>query len=124
MQLLWIVVAGGLGSGSRYLIGTWAVERIGAGFPYGTILVNLLGCFAIGFAMQAASVSAWSPELRAAVTAGFLGGFTTYSSFNHETLTLFANGFPVAAAVNVAITLAGGLAAGWLGLLLARQIVG
>jgi len=124
MQLLWIVVAGGLGSGSRYLIGTWAVERIGAGFPYGTILVNLLGCFAIGFAMQAASVSSWSPELRAAVTAGFLGGFTTYSSFNQETLSLFANGSPGAAAVNVAITLAGGLAAGWLGLLLARQMVG
>lgn len=124
MQLLWIVVAGGLGSGSRYLIGTWAVERIGAGFPYGTIIINLTGCFAIGFVMQMASVSAWSPELRAAVTAGFLGGFTTYSSFNQETLSLFANGSPGAAAVNVAITLAGGLAAGWLGLLLARQMVG
>ncbi|MFA5908887.1 MAG: fluoride efflux transporter CrcB [Vicinamibacterales bacterium] len=124
MQLLWIVVAGGLGSGSRYLIGTWAVERIGAGFPYGTIIINLTGCFAIGFVMQMASVSAWSPEIRAAVTAGFLGGFTTYSSFNQETLTLFASGRPGAAAVNVAITLAGGLAAGWLGLALARQIVG
>ena len=124
MQLLWIVVAGGLGSGSRYLIGTWAVERIGAGFPYGTIIVNLLGCFAIGFAMQVASASAWSPELRAAVTAGFLGGFTTYSSFNQETMSLFANGAPGAAAVNVAITVVGGLAVGWLGLLLARQIVG
>ncbi len=124
MQLLWIVVAGGLGSGSRYLIGTWAVERIGAGFPYGTIIINLTGCFAIGFVMQMAAVSAWSPEIRAAVTAGFLGGFTTYSSFNQETLTLFASGFPLAAAVNVAITLAGGLAAGWLGLLVARQIVG
>lgn len=124
MQLLWIVVAGGLGSGSRYLIGTWSVERIGAGFPYGTIIVNLLGCFAIGFAMQAASASAWSPELRAAVTAGFLGGFTTYSSFNQETMSLFAHGAPGAAAVNVAITVVGGLAVGWLGLLLARQIVG
>lgn len=124
MQLLWIVIAGGLGSGSRYLIGTWAVERIGAGFPYGTILVNLIGCLAIGFAMQAASVSAWSPELRAAVTAGFLGGFTTYSSFNQETISLFANGAPGAAAANLAITVAGGLAAGWVGLLLARQIVG
>jgi CrcB protein len=124
MPLLWVVVAGGLGSGARYLVGLWALQRLGAGFPYGTLIVNLTGCFAIGIVMQAASSStAWSPELRGAVTAGFLGGFTTYSSFNQETLTLFAHGSPGAAVINIAVTLGGGLAAGWLGLVVARQLV-
>jgi CrcB protein len=65
----------------------------------------------------------WDPELRAPIAAGFLGGFTTYSSFNHETLALFGSGATGAAVLNVAITLGGGLLAGWLGLVAARQLV-
>ena len=123
MTLLWVAVAGGLGSGARYLIGLWAAERIGTAFPYGTMIVNLLGCFALGAVTQLATASSWSPELRAAVTVGFIGGFTTYSTFNHETLTLFTGGATGAAVLNLAITLGGGLLAGWLGLTLARQVV-
>lgn len=121
MPLLWVMVAGGIGSGARYLVGVWAVRRLGLEFPYGTLIVNLGGCFAIGVAMQASAALAWSPEWRAAVVAGFLGGFTTYSAFNQETLRLFMNGSPGAASLNIAVTLGGGLAAGWLGLTLARQ---
>jgi CrcB protein len=120
---VWIFIAGGAGSVARYLIGRWAFERFGGSFPVGTIGVNLIGCFALGAAMHV--VTAWSPspELRAAIVIGFLGGFTTYSSFNQETMALLTSGSPGAAAVNVLVTLAGGLAAGWLGLVAARQVV-
>lgn len=123
MPLLWVVIAGGIGSGARYLVGLWALDRFGAGFPYGTLIINLAGCFALGVVAQLASASAWNPELRVAVAVGLLGGFTTYSTFNHQTLQLLMSGSPGAALANVAITLVGGLAAGWLGLVVARQLV-
>ena len=121
MILIWVMLAGGLGSGARYLAGQWAASALGASFPYGTLLVNLSGCFALGAVVQLATAGSWSPEWRTAVAVGFLGGFTTYSTFNQETLTLLSNGAIGAAALNVALTLAGGLAAGSLGLLIARQ---
>src|SRR6187402_160939 len=119
----WIMGAGALGSGARYLVGLWAVERLGAAFPYGTLIVNVAGSFALGMVAHLATASAWSPELRAAIAIGFLGGFTTYSSFSQETLTLLGNGATGIAFANIAITLTAGLAAGWLGLLVARQLV-
>jgi len=122
MILLWVVVAGGLGSGARYLVGQWAITALGAAFPYGTLIVNLVGCFALGAVVQLAAAGSWSPELRTAIAVGFLGGFTTYSSFNQDTLTLLAGGAVGAAALNVALTLLGGLAAGTLGLLAARML--
>lgn len=122
-MLWWIMGAGALGSGARYLVGLWAIERLGAGFPFGTLIVNVTGSFALGIVAHLASASAWSPELRGAVAIGFLGGFTTYSSFNQETLALLSHGSAGAALLNVAITLVAGLAAGWLGLVLARQLV-
>jgi CrcB protein len=120
---VWVFIAGGAGSVARYLIGRWAFERFGGSFPVGTLGVNLIGCFALGAAMHA--VTAWSltPHLRAAIVIGFLGGFTTYSSFNQETIALFSAGSAGAAVLNVCLTLAGGLAAGWLGLVVARQVV-
>jgi len=119
----WIMGAGALGSGARYLVGLWAIERFGAGFPFGTLIVNVTGCFALGFVAHLATASAWNPELRAAIVIGFLGGFTTYSSFNQETLSMLSTGSAGAAVMNIAITLAAGLAAGWLGLVAARQLV-
>jgi CrcB protein len=119
----WIMAAGAVGTGTRYLVGLWALERFGTAFPYGTLIVNLAGCFALGAVVQVASASAWSPEWRGAVAIGLLGGFTTYSSFNQETLTLLSNGAAGTALLNMGMTLGGGLAAGWLGLVVARQLV-
>jgi CrcB protein len=115
MTVLLVTIAGGIGSGARYLIGQWALAQFGPRFPYGTMIVNLAGCFALGVVAQLAASSMWSPETRAALTAGFLGGFTTYSSFNQETIAMFASGASGAALANIAFTLAGGLAAGLLG---------
>jgi len=119
----WIMAAGAVGTGARYLVGVWAIERLGAAFPYGTLIVNLAGCFALGAVAHIATASAWSPQLRGAVAIGFLGGFTTYSSFNQETLTMIGRGATGTALLNVAMTLIAGLAAGWLGLVVARQLV-
>lgn len=98
--------------------------RHGSAFPYGTLIVNLTGCFVIAALMHAALTVGWSPTVRAAISIGFIGGLTTYSSFNYETMRLFEEGAPATAAVNLAVTVLGGFAAGWLGLITAREILG
>ena len=74
--------------------------------------------------MHAALVLCWPPTVRAAATIGFIGGLTTYSSFNYETMRLFEEGAPAAAFVNVGLTVIGGLVAGWLGVVAAREVHG
>ena len=122
-RLFWICIAGALGTAARYLIGLWAVRRFGPGFPYGTLIINLAGCFLIAFVMEAAAARAWPETTRMAITVGFLGGFTTYSSFNFETTRLAQAGVLGAASLYVLVTLVGGLATGLLGMLAARTFV-
>lgn len=123
-RFLWVCLAGAAGSGTRYLVAIWAGHRFGTAFPYGTLAVNLAGCFLLAAIMQAAATAAIPPTLRSAVTIGFLGGLTTYSSFNYESTRLLQDGAPGLAALNVGLTLAGCFAAGWLGLVASRQIFG
>ena len=123
-RLFWICLAGAAGTGTRYLVGLWAAQRLGSAFPYGTLIVNLAGCFVIAALMQAALAFGWSPNLRAALTIGFVGGLTTYSSFNYETMRLFEEGAPAMAVMNLGLTLFGGFLAGWLGLVVAREVLG
>ena len=123
-RLFWICFAGAVGTGTRYLVALWCAQRLGSAFPYGTFLVNIIGCFVIGGVMHAALLLDWSPTLRAAITIGFLGGFTTYSSFNYETLRLVEEGAIATAGANILMTLVGGWAAGWLGLVAIRELIG
>ena len=123
-RFLWICLAGAAGTGARYLIALWAAQRLGSAFPYGTLIVNLVGCFAIAAVMHAALTLSWSPTLRSAVAIGFLGGLTTYSSFNYETTRLLEEGAVVAATLNATLTIVGAFVAGWLGLICARQVLG
>ena len=123
-RFLWICLAGAAGTGARYLIAVWAAQRLGTAFPFGTLLVNLVGCFAIAAVMHAALTLGWPATTRAAVTIGFIGGLTTYSSFNYETMRLFEEGTAATAALNLVLTLLGGVMAGWLGLVTAREILG
>ena len=123
-RLFWICAAGAAGTAMRYGIGLWAAARFGTAWPYGTLIVNVSGCFAMGALVQASSVLAWPATLRTALAVGLLGGFTTYSSFNYETMRLAQEGAATAAMANVAATLAGGILAGWLGMLTARALVG
>ena len=123
-RFVWICLAGAAGTGARYLIALWAAQRFGSAFPYGTLIVNLTGCFVIATVMQTAALLSWPQSLRSVITIGFLGGFTTYSSFNYETSRLLEEGATDAAMLNVTVTLLGGFAAGWLGLLTARLLLG
>jgi CrcB protein len=123
-RFLWICAAGAAGTGARYLIAVWAAQRFGSSFPYGTLIVNLAGCFGIAAVMHAALTLSWSPTVRSAVAIGFIGGLTTYSSFNYETGRLLEEGAHGSAAVNVIVTIIGSFAAGWLGLVFARQLLG
>jgi CrcB protein len=123
-RFFWICLAGAAGTGARYLIALWTAQRLGSVFPYGTLFVNLFGCFAIAALMHAALMLGWPATTRAAVTIGFIGGLTTYSSFNYETMRLIEEGAPATAAINLALTLLGGFMAGWLGLIAAREVLG
>jgi CrcB protein len=121
--LLLVCLGGALGSGARFLVSTWAARAIGADFPRGTLLVNVIGSFVLSLLLSLPA--RWvSPELRLFAGAGFLGGFTTYSSFNHETLALVESGSGALAFANVAATLASCLAAGLAGLAAGRWLAG
>jgi CrcB protein len=123
-RLFWICLAGAVGTGTRYLVALWAAQRLGSAFPYGTLIVNLAGCFLIAAMMHAALTLGWSANLRAALTIGFVGGLTTYSSFNYETMQLFEEGAPATAVINLGLTMFGCFLAGWLGLVAAREVLG
>ena len=123
-RFLWICLGGAAGTGTRDLVAVWAAQRLGGAFPYGTLIVNLIGCFIIASAMHISVTLAWSPTVRAAITIGFVGGLTTYSSFNYETMRLVQEGAPVSALANLTATLVGGVLAGWAGLMTARALVG
>ena len=120
-----VCLGGAVGSGARYLVSLGAAAAFGIGFPYGTLIVNVAGSFAIAFLMHLSMAGdALSPEWRLLLTTGVLGGFTTYSTFNYETLGYFQRGAWGIAALNVAWTLFGCLAAGLAGFAVARLILG
>ncbi len=126
MTRLLVVCAGGaFGSGARYLVGGWVTAAMGPAFPYGTLLINAVGSFLISVVMYLGlAVGAFGPELRLFLAVGILGGFTTYSSFNYETLALMQRGAWALALGYAAATVLGCLAAGVLGLAAARGIAG
>ena len=124
VRFLWICLGGAVGTGARYLISGWAA-RLGASFPYGTLAVNLIGSFTIGVVMHVAlATTMLSPDLRVILVVGVLGGFTTYSGFNFETLQYLGEGAWLLGIVNVAVMLGACLAAGVAGLASARWLVG
>lgn len=124
-RLLLIGLAGALGTIARYLIGVAAGKALGAGFPYGTLIVNVLGCFLIAAITHVAlSTTLISPTSRLVLTTGFMGGLTTYSSFNLETTRLLQEGAWGAGLANFGITVASCFGAGLLGVALARTMIG
>jgi CrcB protein len=118
-----VAIGGGLGAVSRYLASNWMASRFGADFPFGTLLVNIIGCFIIGLFM-AMTIDRLniSPYWRLFITVGFLGGLTTFSSFSYETLHLLQEADVMRAFYNVGLNLFGGFFATWLGFGFARLI--
>ena len=124
-RLLWISLGGALGTAARYLVSVWLLRALGPAFPYGTLAVNVIGSFLLGAIMQAGlDTTLLSPTTRAVLGTGVMGGFTTYSTFNYETLQYLQEGAWAMAGLNVAATLLVCLAAGALGVALARALLG
>jgi len=114
---IWVGVGGFLGSMLRYWT-TGVVQALShsIGFPYGTLAVNVAGCFAIGFLSALAETrGVFTPEARAFVFVGILGGFTTFSTFGNETMDLLQGGERSLALANVGASVGLGLGAVWLG---------
>jgi CrcB protein len=124
-RFLIVCGAGAVGCGARYLVSLWAGERFGTAFPYGTLIVNLIGSFLIAFVLELSlRVASFPPNLRLGLTTGFMGGLTTYSSFNYESTALLMNGNALRGALNIGITLIGCVLFGLLGLVVARRFGG
>ena len=124
-RILLVGFAGGLGSVARYLVSLGAARSLPAWFPYGTLIVNVVGCFFITLVAELAlRTTLVSPMTRLTLTTGFLGGLTTYSSFDLETTNLLRERAWSTAAANVGLTLGVCFIAGLLGLLVARRVGG
>ncbi|HEY6477656.1 MAG TPA: fluoride efflux transporter CrcB [Polyangia bacterium] len=123
MRFLLICLGGAAGTGARYLFGGWAQRALGAGFPYGTLIINAVGSFLLVIIMHLSlETGAISPDARAILGTGVMGGFTTYSTFNYETFRMLQQGSFGLGGLYLAATVVGCLGAGALGLVLARAI--
>jgi CrcB protein len=123
-SLIRILLVGGggcIGAVLRYWLGSW-IQGVfqGASFPYGTAAVNVVGCFAIGLLSYLADFKGiFTTESRLFVFTGILGGFTTFSTFANDSMNLLRDGQGLSAFMNVAAQVVLGLAAVWLGRLVA-----
>lgn len=118
LSYLWIAIGGALGSVARYACSDLVARSFGGAFPWGTLIVNVVGSFVIGaFATLTGPDGRWlvAPDARLFVTVGVCGGYTTFSSFSLQTLNLMRTGEMGAAAVNVAGSVVLCLASVWAG---------
>lgn len=123
MQLLYIGIFGGLGCVARYLASGWVYQLAGRNLPYGTLFVNVVGSFLLALLMVLGLRSAFfSPEIRMGLAVGFMGGFTTFSTFSYETLRLLEDGSFWQAGVNILLNIVLCLCFAILGALVARQL--
>jgi fluoride exporter len=120
-----VMVGGALGTGLRLWLSTWMASRYGDGFPIGTITVNVAGCFIAGAFSSLSAPAGWWPAsefTRQVVIVGMLGGFTTFSAFSLQTLSLCNAGEWGRAGLNVLASIVLCLLAVWVGYLLARTL--
>jgi fluoride exporter len=124
MKTLLVVAAGGaLGASARYLVGIGSGRLLGYGFPYGTLIVNVVGCLIMGLLIEAMALR-WTVgnELRAFLTVGILGGFTTFSAFSADFALLLERKQHLAAALYLGGSVGLSIAALFLGLAIVRWL--
>ncbi len=120
-SIILIAVAGAAGAVSRYLVGLGATRLWGPQFPYSTLFVNVLGCFLLGMLLEVEhNTTLVSQPARLFLAVGFLGAFTTFSTFGYETFSYLNSGTIKLALVNVSANVLLGLGAVWLGWFLGR----
>jgi CrcB protein len=111
-----------LGANTRYLMGGWVADRVGSSFPWGTFVINVTGSLVIGLVLGLAADRVMPWWWRPGVAIGFLGAYTTFSTFSYETLNLLQEGSYVAAAANMVGSVAIALIAAFAGVMIARII--
>ena len=123
LQILAIAGGGAVGAVARFLVSTGVYRLFGRDFPWGTLAVNVFGSFGMGLLfVLLLERSLIGPEARAAILVGFLGSFTTFSTFSLETLTLVEQGEMLRALLNVAVSVLLCVAACWAGIIAARAL--
>lgn len=124
-EVLVLALAGAAGTLSRYAVSGWAHRLLGERFAYGTFAVNLIGSFLLGLLMQIGLTTDIVPRSwRVPLSVGFLGAFTTFSTFGYETVRFLEQGAWLEGAINVTANLVVCLAATWAGLSLGRLVTG
>ena len=122
-KYLMVGIGGALGSVLRFWVGGYVGDRLGVRFPYGTFLINCTGSFLVGFVVTLlAERTHWSPNWRYLIPIGFIGGYTTFSTFELETFRSFQDGEILVAGLNVALSVVVGFVSVWLGVIAGRTI--
>ncbi len=123
MKLVYIGLFGAGGCLARYWVSGWAYALAGRGLPYGTLAVNVLGSFLLGLIMEGSLRSSLlSSDLRLGITVGFMGGFTTFSTFSYETVRLIEEGSLVQAGANMLLNVLICVFCAGLGIFAGRQL--
>jgi fluoride exporter len=123
MKYLIVGLGGALGSVLRFWLGTYVGGRLGTRFPYGTLFINITGCFLAGMVVTVlAERTHWDASWRYLIPIGFIGGYTTFSAFAYETFRLFKDGELTTAALNVMLSVVVGFAGVWAGAIAAQAI--
>jgi CrcB protein len=117
--LLWVGLGGFLGAVARYLLGGWVAARWGAVFPWGTFVINISGSFILGFFLAFAQDRPWlHPQARLLFAVGFVGAYTTFSTYTYESLRLMMEGQFALAAFNIVASVVVGMVAVFAGVAL------
>jgi CrcB protein len=119
-EVLWVGLGGFIGANARYLLGAWVAARFGATFPYGTFVINVTGSFVLGVIMGLLDAHVLAPAVRLSLAIGFVGAYTTFSTFTYETLRLIENGSLLLATANVVGSVVVGMLAAVAGLAAGR----
>lgn len=122
-KFIMVFTGGGFGALVRYVLAGWVQESSGNGFPWGTMAVNVIGSLLIGLVMSLSSRTLWiTPQMRLLLATGFLGGFTTFSTFSYETLSLIQDGEMAFASFNIICTVTACLVGTWAGMAVGRVL--